>query len=258
MNINLISADKKSSPPSVRPSSFWKASCHSAVDSKDNFVLTFFLQCRHLVDIWGTISVLQSILSRARSTLPKSISSLSGAATPHLGFGQRVLGVHDASEILKQRFQASPSLDGIRATSSGPRDTGLSRKNCRSTVLGKVFILGEALFLSLTVPLGTHCMCRRVDEVNQWSSKQTNKTGPPESSCNQFSWVLTHTQEAMENYGSFREEWCHGNNEKKGILFPSSKLPSSFLKRRAGQFWHWSGFHIVSFPMFDSICLCYW
>lgn len=53
MNLNLISADKKSSPPSVRPSSFWKASCHSAVDSKDKFVLTFFLQCRHLVDIWG-------------------------------------------------------------------------------------------------------------------------------------------------------------------------------------------------------------
>lgn len=95
---------------------------------------------------------------------------------------------------------------------------------------GKVFILGEALFLSLTVPLGTHCMCWRVDEVNQWSSKQTNKTGPPESSSNHFSWVLTHTLEAMENYCSFREEWCHGNNERKKESYfpnPNSPAPSS-------------------------------
>ena len=41
-----------------------------------------------------------------------------------LRLGQCVLCARDASEILKQRFQASPRLDGIRATSSGPRDTG--------------------------------------------------------------------------------------------------------------------------------------
>lgn len=126
-----------------------------------------------------------------------------------------------------------------------------------STVLGKVFVLGEALFLSLTVPLGTHCMCRRADEVNQWSSKQTNKTGPPESSCNQFSWVLTHTQEAMENYCSFREEWCHGNNEKKrnpiSLIQTPQLLPQNKGRLVLALIWF-----SHNFPMFDSICLCYW
>ena len=167
--------------------------------------------------------------SRLNST-KINVSSLSRAATPHLWFGQCVLHAADASGILKQRFQASPRLDRITATSSSPRDTRLSRKNCWSIVFGKVFILGEALFLSLTVPLETHYVCWWVDEVNQWSCKPTKKTGPPESSCNQFSWVLTHTLRAMENYCSFRGRWCHGNNERKKKSYfpnPNSPAPSS-------------------------------
>ena len=61
---------------------------------------------------------------------------------------------------------------------------------------------------------------------------QTNKklVHQTESSRNQFSLVLTHTLEAMENYCSLRSQSCHGNNEiKKESHFPNpnSLAPSS-------------------------------
>lgn len=68
----------------------------------------------------------------------------------------------------------------ISSISTPWRDQGHQQRP-QGTPDGESFLaLGEALFLSLTVPLGSSLHVLEGDEVNQWSSKQTNKT---------FTWV---------------------------------------------------------------------